>query len=136
MMKSRTTILILINLLISFQASFPNNITWHRFETSCYTILTTVDCVGVSACSDSCVALNSYLAEINTPSEMTYLRHLVHLEDKAQYWVGVEYNGTDKNNGVHRWVNSKQVVNSTFWKERDPNYYVDSCTRLHQSRRP
>ena len=104
---------------------------WHRFESSCYAIVTEKECVGVFECSQYCSSLKSHLVEIETFVELSFLRQIIDDGDNAQYWIGVEYNGTDKHNGVHRWINSKQVVDSSLYRPGEPNYYVDSCARLH-----
>ena len=123
--------IILIYLMNSLQANEISNRTWHGFESSCYTILTTEDCVGIDACSESCNSFNAYLVEIDTAAELLFLQQLVE-GDNGQYWVGVEFNGTDRTNGVHRWIRSKQVVDPAFWKVNDPDYFANSCTRFHR----
>ena len=61
-----------------------------------------------------------------------FLQQLVESDNgnNGQYWVGIEFNGTDRTNGVHRWIRSKQVVDPAFWKVNDPDYFENSCTRL------
>ena len=105
-------------------------LTWRGFSTSCYTTLTTDDCVGLTQCSDMCRQLGSNLVEIDTPEELTFLQNFLSEGDRIPYWVGVEYNGTDSHNGVHRWINSKEVVDTDFWHVGEPDHFVNSCVRL------
>ena len=104
-----TTVILLHTLPVSCRV-------WRQFESSCYTALSPDDCVGVAACAQLCVSLNASLAEIETPEELAFLS--VYGEDE-QFWVGVEYNGTDSHDGVHRWVNSRLPVDPGFFKPGD-----------------
>ena len=69
-----------LHVTTSTSTSTSNNRTWHGFETSCYTTLTSAEYVGVFACSRYCNSINARLAEIETPAELSFLQQLMDRE--------------------------------------------------------
>ena len=96
---------------------------WTPFGDSEYSIYSPQQCIGSVACNALCCTVGGYLAEIDSVNENRFVTNdLLDKWPKVDgYWIGIEFNGSSRYDGRHRWIRSKTKVLDSLYTDEEPD---------------
>nr|KAI8729604.1 low affinity immunoglobulin epsilon Fc receptor-like [Biomphalaria glabrata] len=97
---------------------------WFEYQGSCYTMPSLQNITYQTSVSE-CSALGSYLAEVNTLEELSYIQVLAN-GSSSSFWLGLNFNN---GSGKFHWNRAGTEPMTGMWIDGEPNL-TGLCVRL------